>query len=104
MRDDSTANTQGQGNMTTKLTLHSRYGDKRTVTANGHGWYTMEGKAHYYRVGMSDDNVDIAYVDFEGGPFLHVGDDFDGHGKILSFVIEKDAPKDHFKVRIEVEQ
>jgi len=104
MRDDSTVNTRGQDNMATKLTLHSRYGDKRTVTSHGDGWYTMEGRAHYYRVGMSEDNQDIAYVDYEGGPFLHVGDDFNGYGKILSFVIEKDAPKDHFKVRIEVEQ
>jgi subtilisin-like proprotein convertase family protein len=53
---------------------------------------------------MNDANTEIAYFDPEGGPFLHVGDDFDGRGKILSFVIEKDAPKDHFKVRVEVEQ
>lgn len=90
--------------MANKLTLHSRYGDTRTITPNGHGWYTMEGKSHYYRAGMNNDNTEIAYVDFEGGPILHVGDDFNGYGKILSFVIEKDAPKDHFKVRIEVEQ
>jgi len=84
--------------------MTSRYGDKRKITNNGHGWYTVEGKAHYYRCGMNDANTEIAYFDPEGGPFLHVGDDFDGRGKILSFVIEKDAPKDHFKVRVEVEQ
>ena len=101
--DDSTANTQGQGNMAHKLTLHSRYGDKRTIIANGHGWYTIEGKSLFYRAGMSDNNTDIAYVDFEGGPLLQIGDDFSGHGKILSLTIEK-AEKDQFKVRVEVEQ
>ena len=52
---------------------------------------------------MADDNTEIAYVDFEGGPFLQIGDDFSGHGKILSLVVE-DAEKDYFKVRVEVEQ
>lgn len=90
--------------MNQKLTLHSRDGDKRTVTANGHGWYTMEGKSRYYRAGMNEDNTEIAYVDFEGGPFLHVGDDFNGYGKIVSLSVDKSALEHHFKVRIEVEQ
>jgi len=86
-----------------KMTIKSRYESSRKVTDNGHGWYTMEGVSRYYRVGMTDDNSKIAYVDYEGGPFLHIGDDFEGHGKILSFSIEK-APEHIFKVRIEVEQ
>lgn len=82
--------------------MTSRYGDKRKVTNNGHGWYTVEGKAHYYRCGMNDANTEIAYFDPEGGPMIHVGDDI-GFGKIVSLSVET-APKDHFKVRMEVEQ
>lgn len=83
-------------------TLRSRYGDERTVTSNGHGVYTIEGKAHYYRVGMTDDNSQIAYFDPEGGAFIAVGSDY-GFGKITSIIVESCAPKDHFKIRVEVE-
>ena len=82
----------------------NRYGDSRKITDNGHGWYTIEGVSRYYRAGMNDENTEIAYVDFEGGPFICVGSDFDGRGKILSLEIDKTAPKDYFKVRVEVEQ
>ena len=85
-------------------TTTNRYGETRKITNNGHGWYTIEGKSHYYRAGMNDDNTEIAYVDFEGGPFISVGSDFDGRGKVLSLEIDKSAPKDHFKVRVEVDQ
>jgi len=89
--------------MTQKLTLHSRYGDKRTVTSNGHGIYTIEGKSLYYRVGMTDDNSRIGYFDPEGGPFISIDADY-GFGKITEIIVEKTAPKDHFKIRVEVEQ
>ena len=88
--------------MTKNLTLHSRYGDKRTVTANGHGIYTIEGKSHYYRVGMDDDNTKIGYFDPEGGPFICVGSDY-GFGKINEIFVEK-SEQGNFKIRVEVEQ
>jgi len=78
----------------------SRYGDKRTVTPNGHGLYTIEGKSHYYRVGGKEK---VDYFDPEGGPFISVGSDY-GFGKITEIVVEKDAPDNHFKIRVEVEQ
>jgi hypothetical protein len=88
--------------MTKNLTLHSRYGDKRTVTANGHGIYTIEGKTHYYRVGMDDDNTKIGYFDPEGGPFISVGSDY-GFGTITEIFVEK-SEQGNFKIRVEVEQ
>jgi hypothetical protein len=88
--------------MTKNLTLHSRYGDKRTVTANGHGIYTIEGKTHYYRVGMDDDNTKIGYFDPEGGPFISVGSDY-GFGTITEIFVEK-SEEGNFKIRVEVEQ
>jgi len=88
--------------MAKNLTLHSRYGDKRTVTANGHGIYTIEGKTHYYRVGMDDDNTKIGYFDPEGGPFISVGSDY-GFGTITEIFVEK-SEQGNFKIRVEVEQ
>jgi hypothetical protein len=88
--------------MAKNLTLHSRYGDKRTVTPNGHGIYTIEGKTHYYRVGMDDDNTKIGYFDPEGGPFICVGNDY-GFGTINEIFVEE-SEKGNFKIRVEVEQ
>jgi hypothetical protein len=84
------------------MTFIDRYGKKRTITDNGHGLFTMEGEAYYYRVGMNDENTEIAYFDPEGGPMLMVGDDL-GFGKITGLIVEQ-AKENHFKVRLEVEQ
>ena len=81
--------------------MTSRYGDKRKITNNGHGWYTVEGKAHYYRCGMNEANTEIAYFDPEGGPFLCIGSDY-GFGVLKSIMVEN-GKKDHFKIRVEVE-
>jgi len=88
--------------MAKNLTLHSRYGDKRTVTPNGHGIYTIEGKTHYYRVGMDDNNTKVGYFDPEGGPFICVGSDY-GFGTINEIFVEK-SEQGNFKIRVEVEQ
>ena len=84
-------------------TTSSRYGQKRTLVSNGHGIYTMEGDAHYYRVGMNEDNTKIAYFDPEGGPFISVGSELDRFsGKITDIIVEK-APEGKFKIRLEIE-
>ncbi len=80
---------------------NSRYGDARKTTSNGHGMYTIEGKAHYYRVGMNDDNSQIAYFDPEGGPFISVGDDL-GFGRISEIVVEK-SKEGSFKIRVQID-
>ena len=81
--------------------LTSRYGDKRNVVANGHNLYTITGKAHYWRVGMGEDNREIAYFDPEGGPFFSVGSDY-GFGVIQSIAVEQDNAKGSFKILVEV--
>ena len=85
-------------------TMQSRYGQSRTITPNGNGIYTMEGDAHYYRVGMSEDNTKIDYFDPEGGPFISVGSELDRFGgKITDIIVEK-APKGKFKIRLEIDE
>lgn len=83
--------------------IASRYGVARTITDNGHGLFTVEGDARYYRVGSTEDGTGIAYFDPEGGPFIHVGTDMDEFGgKVTDIVVEK-APEGKFKIRLEVE-
>lgn len=79
---------------------NSRYGDKRKVSSNGHGIFTIEGSAHYYRVGMTEDNSKISYFDPEGGPMIMVGDSFE-NGKITDIFVEK-TDEGKFKIRVEV--
>ena len=84
------------------MKFNSRYGEKRKITNNGHGLYTIEGKSRYYRVGMNDANTKIAYFDPEGGPFISTGEDY-GFGKIIEIRIESSS-EGFFKIRVEVEQ
>lgn len=83
--------------------IASRYGEARTITDNGHGLFTVEGKAHYYRVGATEDNKGIAYFDPEGGPFIHVGAYMDEFGGVVKDIIVEQSTEGNFKIRIEVE-
>jgi hypothetical protein len=85
--------------MNTK-TYISRYGNTRTLTDNGHGWYTIEGESRYTRgaEGMFDAEGGVL-----NGNALFIGEDY-GFGKILSIAVEPSGKKNHFKVRVEVEQ
>jgi hypothetical protein len=77
----------------------SRYGKSRKITNNGHGMFTIEGEAHYYRVGMNDANTEISYFDPEGGPMIMVGDNL-GFGVITEIFVET-AEQDNFKIRVQ---
>ena len=87
-----------------EMVISSRYGDKRKITNNGHGIFTIEGMAKFWRVGSEPDAKGISYFDPEGGPFIAVGDVWKelGNGKITS-IIRESADEGHFKVRVEVE-
>ena len=60
----------------------SRYNQKRTITQISDTEYLIEGESDYGRLGFEIDPSMLTYVDFEGGPFLHIGDNFWGKGKI----------------------
>ena len=80
----------------------SRYGQKRTVTDNGHKVFTIEGEARYIRVGgTNEDNDKVGYFDPEGGPFISLGADL-GFGEIKEIRVEPSGKDNHFKIRVEV--
>lgn len=63
-----------------EVKFKSRYGQPRTLTRTGEGTYTIGGETGYYRTGLTKNaTVEdiskgmIAFVDFEGGPFVSIG-------------------------------
>jgi len=64
--------------MMTKL-IKSRYGVNRLITEEADGSLIIEGESLFYRTAGDESNLEM--FDFEGGPFLLVGDpmlDFEG--------------------------
>ena len=73
--------------------IKSRYGVNRTITEQADGTLLIEGESLYYRVGGDEQNITM--FDFEGGPFLMVGDpmldlDMDGIIKSIEILESKD--------------
>lgn len=82
----------------------SRYGDRRTIRNNGGGSYTVEGISRYYRVAQNDEGK-ITMFDFEGGPCIHLGENFPPESPnsiIEEIIVEKSDKKDYAKVTLVV--
>jgi hypothetical protein len=76
--------------MMTKL-IKSRYGVNRLITEEADGSLTIEGESLFYR--CSGNEKDLEMFDFEGGPFLMVGDpmmEFEGRIKSIELLESKD--------------
>lgn len=55
--------------------IHSRYGQPRYITRVSKKEYLIRGVSSFIRMGYSDDlKAEYEFVDFDGGPFLQVGD------------------------------
>lgn len=55
--------------------IHSRYGQARHIIRVSKKEYLIRGVSNFIRMGYSDDSKNVyEFVDFEGGPFLQVGD------------------------------
>ena len=80
-------------------TTTSRYGDKRTVTDNGHGWFTIEGAARFTRGSAGMFDADGGVLD---GNALYIGADY-GFGTIKTIMVENSGRDGYFKIRVEVE-
>ena len=58
-----------------EFTVTSRYGHERLIRNIEDRQYILVGKSEFVRAGQD-------FIDYEGGPFLRVGDDFYGLGPI----------------------
>ena len=86
-----------------KDTFKSRYNQKRTITEQGDGSYLVEGESRYYRCGANEGEDSIWMVDFEGGPFIAVGDPLLGtkeYGTVTRIEILKEQKEGSFAVKV----
>jgi hypothetical protein len=59
----------------------------RIVTSINDSQFLIEGSADFIKLSCELDETSLNFADIQGGPFLHIGYDFFGKGKIKS--IEK---------------
>jgi len=81
----------------------SRYGQIRIITEQPDGSFTVEGSTLYYRCGADENGNGLWMVDFEGGPFIAIGDPLLGHknyGIIKNIEILEDDRKEYLKVKV----
>lgn len=64
--------------------IDSRYGQRRTITQINTNQLLVEGDSSYLRCGFENDPSCLTYVDFEGGPFIHIGNSFNHHGIVTN--------------------
>jgi hypothetical protein len=84
--------------------IKSRYGVNRLITEEADGSLTIEGETGFSRYGWFDDKP-IQMFDFEGGPFIMVGDplmDLDYEGIVKSIEI-LETEKGHAKIKVRCE-
>lgn len=60
------------------IEIKSRYGDNRIIEEIAENTLKITGKSHYMRE-IFDDDKKIHAIDFEGGPFIQVGQNIEGH-------------------------
>jgi len=58
----------------------SRYGDNRVLKKINDTQYTLSGRSLYHRMGWDDKNSGYEFIDFEGGPFVHMNDTISFYG------------------------
>lgn len=54
----------------------------RIVTPINDTQFLVEGEIDFARFGFQADEVSLNFADIDGGPFLHIGQDFFGKGTI----------------------
>ena len=84
--------------------IKSRYGQKRTVTQINDTQFIIEGTSGFIRMGFEIDPSNPTYVDFEGGPFLHIGHDFFGKGKTTEIQVIDHNDEDYAIIKVTVDK
>lgn len=84
--------------------IKSRYGQIRTITEQADGSFIVEGETEYYRcAGLSEDVSGLYMIDFEGGPYIQVGDpllDSKDCGIVKSIEIIKSETEGRLAVKV----
>ena len=85
--------------------VKSRYGTNRLITEEADGSLLIEGETLYFRCSTINEDSTTDMFDFEGGPFIMVGDpmmelDMDGVVRSIEIVETK---KDYAKIKVRYE-
>lgn len=83
--------------------IKSRYGRKITVTQINDNQFIVEGNTSFLRVGFEIDPSNPTYADFDGGPFLHIGYDFFGKGRVTGIQIIDSDQEDYAIIKVTLE-
>ena len=60
--------------------IKSRYGEPRTLRRVNEDTYTLTGVSRYHRCGSNIENTGLAFIDLEGGPFIHINEPVSFYG------------------------
>lgn len=83
--------------------VKSRYGQKRTVTQINDSQFIVEGETTYVRLVFENDPSDLTYVDFEGGPFVHINYDFFGKGIVRHIQHIETDKEDYLIIKVTID-
>lgn len=84
------------------MNTNTRCKRSKTVTQIEHNSYLIEGETDSVRFGCEVDPI-ITYADIDGGPFLHVGKDFFGKGKITSIQNIDSGRNGYIMIKVTIE-
>lgn len=69
----------------------------RIVTAINDYQFLVEGEIDHARFGFQSDETNLNFADIQGGPFLHIGQDFFGKG-IIDSIENVDSGQDGYMI------
>jgi hypothetical protein len=76
--------------------------NKRLITQISENEYLVEGKSDYAKFGCESDLCDLTFANLEGGPFLYVGDNFLGKGRITQIQNIETDQTDYIIIKVTV--
>jgi hypothetical protein len=86
------------------MNQYTKKSNSRTVTQVSDNEYLIEGESEYGRLGFEIDLSILTYADFEGGPFLHIGHDFFGKGKITEIQTIDSGKDGYMMIKVSLEK
>lgn len=65
--------------------------------------FLIEGAIEYAKFGCENTEYNLTFADINGGPFLHIGKDFFGRGKVMNIEKLDTDKEDYLILKVKVE-
>lgn len=79
-----------------------RSNNSRIVTQINGRQFLVEGQIDFARFGFEIDESSISFIDIDNGPFLQVGQDFFGKGRITNLEKISCERKDYLIIKVSI--